>query len=103
MPSRASLLLVGSVVLFQTACGGSDEPSGDGGTAAEGGGEFSIYVGEPENPLVPGNTTVLVTNEGVVLVDAEVRVASLGATDFRPRPLPTDLYDEFASLETPPA
>ena len=44
-----------------------------------------------------------IRREGALLVDAEVRVASLGATDFRPRPLPTDLYDEFASLETPPA
>ncbi|TFV52582.1 ABC transporter substrate-binding protein [Blastococcus sp. TF02A-35] len=37
-----------------TACGGSDE-GGEGGGAT--GGTFSAYIGEPENPIVPGNTT----------------------------------------------
>nr|WP_294636726.1 ABC transporter substrate-binding protein [uncultured Rhodococcus sp.] len=33
------------------ACGG------DGGSASGGDGIYSIYIGDPENPLVPGNTT----------------------------------------------
>ena len=47
--------VAGAMVL--SACGGDD-----GGTAAEGGGgsagdgTFSMYIQEPENPLVPGNT-----------------------------------------------
>ena len=36
------------------------------------------------------------------LADAEVRVAVLRASDFRPRPLPPELFDELASLETTP-
>jgi len=44
-----------------------------------------------------------IRRDGVLLVDAEVRVAALGASDFRPRPLPQPLYEELASLETPPA
>ena len=42
-----------------------------------------------------------VRRDGVALVDAEVRVAALRASDFRPRPLPAALFDELASLETP--
>ena len=40
--------------------------------------------------------------DGALLVDAEVRVAALRASDFRPRPLPPELFDELASLETTP-
>lgn len=50
-----------------TACGGSDsgsEPSSGGG---DGGGTFSMYIGDPENPLVPGNTT---ETEGGQVVDS---------------------------------
>lgn len=57
--SKRSSSLVATAIaaaLLMTACGGSDEGGEEGGTA-EGGGEFSIYIGEPENPLVPGNTT----------------------------------------------
>ncbi len=57
--------LAGTMVL--SACGGSDEGS-EGESAAEAtGGTFSIYVGEPENPLVPGNTT---ESEGSQVVDS---------------------------------
>ena len=38
--------------------------------------------------------------DGMLLLDAEVRVAALRASDFRPRPLPPDLFDELASMET---
>ena len=40
--------------------------------------------------------------DGARLLAAEVRVAALRASDFRPRPLPPELFDELASLETTP-
>jgi acyl-CoA thioester hydrolase len=40
--------------------------------------------------------------DGRLLVDAEVRVAALNASDFRPRALPDTLYDELKTLETSP-
>ncbi|MCF6736854.1 ABC transporter substrate-binding protein [Blastococcus sp. KM273129] len=44
--------------MMLSACGGSDDNGGgSGGTSAEGGGSFSVYVDEPENALIPGNTT----------------------------------------------
>src|SRR3712207_5217572 len=58
--------LAGTMVL--SACGGGDEETEGGDTAAEAtGGTFSIYIGEPENPLIPGNTT---ESEGSQVVDA---------------------------------
>jgi ABC-type transport system substrate-binding protein len=57
--------LAGTMVL--SACGGSEDNSGgDTGTDASGG-TYSIYIGEPENPLVPGNTT---ESEGAQVVEA---------------------------------
>ncbi|WP_233263159.1 tol-pal system-associated acyl-CoA thioesterase [Cognatiluteimonas profundi] len=41
-----------------------------------------------------------VLRDGLLLLDAEVRVAALGASDFRPRAIPDALYDELKSLET---
>jgi oligopeptide transport system substrate-binding protein len=48
------------LALGATACGGdgggdNGDPAADGGEAT--GGSFSVYIGEPENPLVPSNTT----------------------------------------------
>ena len=40
--------------------------------------------------------------DGVLLLDAEVRVAALNASDFRPRALPALLYDELKGLELNP-
>jgi acyl-CoA thioester hydrolase len=37
--------------------------------------------------------------DGVLLLDAEVRVAALNASDFRPRAMPAPLYDELKGLE----
>ena len=37
--------------------------------------------------------------DGVLLLDAEVRVAALGASDFRPRSMPAPLFDELRGLE----
>ena len=36
---------------------------------------------------------------GVLLLDAEVRVAALNASDFRPCPIPSPLYEELKSVE----
>ncbi|MET0327286.1 MAG: tol-pal system-associated acyl-CoA thioesterase [Luteimonas sp.] len=41
-----------------------------------------------------------IRRDGELLLDAEVRVAALRATDFRPRGIPDDLYDALKSLET---
>jgi acyl-CoA thioester hydrolase len=38
---------------------------------------------------------------GELLLDAEVRLASLGAAGFRPRPIPPALYQELKRLEDP--
>ncbi len=37
--------------------------------------------------------------DGVLLLDAEVRVAALNASDFRPRAMPALMYDELKGLE----
>jgi ABC-type oligopeptide transport system substrate-binding subunit len=56
-----------AAALLMTACGGSDEGSGQEGATADGGGSFSVYIGEPENPLIPGNTN---ETEGGQVVDS---------------------------------
>ena len=38
--------------------------------------------------------------DGALLLDAQVRVAALGAGDFRPRPIPGPLYAQLKPLET---
>jgi acyl-CoA thioester hydrolase len=40
-----------------------------------------------------------VRRDGVLLLDAEVRVAALNASDFRPRAIPDALYGELKALE----
>ena len=60
--------IAGAMVL--SACGGSEEPTteggNEGGEAAEGG-TYSLAVSNPENPLVPGNTT---ESEGAQVLEA---------------------------------
>jgi oligopeptide transport system substrate-binding protein len=58
--------IAGAMVL--SACGSEEEPT-QGAEQSEGatGGEFSMYIGEPQNPLVPGNTT---ESEGDQVVNA---------------------------------
>lgn len=41
-----------------------------------------------------------IRRNGELLLDAEVRVAALNASDFRPRAIPEALHDELKSLET---
>jgi acyl-CoA thioester hydrolase len=41
-----------------------------------------------------------IRRDGALLLDAQVRVAALGAGDFRPRAIPDGLYMELKSLET---
>lgn len=43
-----------------------------------------------------------IERDGVRLLDAEVRVAALGAGDFRPRPIPPTLYPMLQSLVSAP-
>ena len=58
-----------AVALGAAACGGgSDEASnGDPADTGQAGGTFSAYIGEPENPLIPSNTS---ETEGGQVVDA---------------------------------
>ena len=69
--SKRSAALVASGLsgaMLLSACGGGDDDGG--GSAAGGGGDggsFSVYIGEPENPLVPGNTN---ETEGGQIVDS---------------------------------
>jgi peptide/nickel transport system substrate-binding protein/oligopeptide transport system substrate-binding protein len=59
LSKRSSSLVATAIAaaLLMTACGGSDDEGGEEGAATDGGGTFSMYIGEPQNPLVPGNTT----------------------------------------------
>ncbi|MGY2127549.1 peptide ABC transporter substrate-binding protein [Blastococcus sp. SYSU DS0617] len=55
-PGALALALAGAMLL--SACGGGDDNgSGSGSGSGEGGGSFSLAINNPENPLVPGNTT----------------------------------------------
>jgi oligopeptide transport system substrate-binding protein len=57
LSKRSGALVAGGLAatMVLSACGGSDDDGGSGG--GDGGGVWSMYIGEPENPLVPGNTT----------------------------------------------
>ncbi|MGH8774916.1 MAG: peptide ABC transporter substrate-binding protein [Jiangellaceae bacterium] len=66
---KASFAVVTALALGLSACGGDEEGDGAGGGDDEltTGGSFSIYIGEPENPLVPGQTN---ESEGGQVVDS---------------------------------
>jgi oligopeptide transport system substrate-binding protein len=68
LSKRSSALVATALAgaMLMTACGGSDDESGDSGAAASGG-TFSVYIGDPENPLVPGNTS---ESEGSQVLEA---------------------------------
>ena len=65
----AALIATGlSGALVLSACGGGDSGSGGGGGGGEGGGTFSVALySDPENPLVPGNTT---ESEGAQVIES---------------------------------
>lgn len=55
---RGALVAAGiAAAMMLSACGSDEGGSGNGAEGDAGGGSFSIYIGEPENPLIPGNTT----------------------------------------------
>jgi len=70
-----TVAVLASAGLLLAACGGGDDGGGGGGGGDEtgGGGEgasggtFSMYIGDPENPLIPGNTS---ETEGGQVVDS---------------------------------
>ena len=65
-----TVAVLASAGLLLAACGGDGGDEGDtggGDEAAATGGTFSIQIGEPENPLVPGNTN---ETEGGQVVDS---------------------------------
>lgn len=68
-PALAAMV-AGSLLLAACSSGDTGGDADGGETAAAGGasdGTFSVYIGEPENPLVPGNTN---ETEGGQVVDA---------------------------------
>jgi ABC-type transport system substrate-binding protein len=80
----SALIAVGAAAaMVLSACGGSDD-NGDTSSSGEGGGSFSIYIGDPENPIVPGNTT---ESEGAQVVDSLwtglVTYTTDGATEYK--------------------
>jgi oligopeptide transport system substrate-binding protein len=75
--SASTLLAVTvSVALLTTACGGGGGPEPGGGAASDA--TISVASGEPENPLVPGNTTEVF---GGAVVDA----LFTGLVEYDPR------------------
>jgi len=66
--TRAAVAVAAMAVLL-SACGGSSDSDSGGSGGGDGatGGTFSMYIGEPENPLVPGNTS---ETEGSQVIDS---------------------------------
>ena len=56
-PAALVATAVAGAMLLSACGGGGDDGGSGGGSGGGGGGTFSAYIGEPENPLVPGNTT----------------------------------------------
>jgi len=86
LSKRSSSLVATAIAaaMLMTACGGSDDDEGSGTEGGESsGGTYSIYIGEPENPLVPGNTT---ESEGHQVIGALwtglVEYAADGAVEY---------------------
>ncbi len=96
---RGALVAAGvAAAMVLSACGSDEGGGGDEGSGGDGatGGTFSIYIGEPENPLIPGNTTESegdqVVNSlwtGLVQFDAETASSSTTASPSRSSPTTT--------------
>jgi len=76
--------IAGAMVLSACSGGGDEGTEGAEGTeSATTGGEFSFAIGEPENPLIPGNTT---ESEGDQVVNALwtglIKFTAEGAVDY---------------------
>ena len=65
--NKRGVVLIAASALVLSACGGGDDSSGGGSGGGDGGGSFSIYIGQPENPLIPGNTN---ETEGGQVIDS---------------------------------
>lgn len=86
---RGALVAAGiAAAMMLSACGGSDENGGGEGGSESTGGTFSMYIGEPENPLIPGNTTEDQGNQvvsslwtGLVQYDESGEVVYTGVAD----------------------
>lgn len=64
MRLSATLLVI---ALGAAACGGGSSEEGDNASAGASGGTFSYTLTNPENPLIPGNTS---ESEGAQIIDA---------------------------------
>jgi oligopeptide transport system substrate-binding protein len=82
-----------AAALLMTACGGSDDEGSEEGAAAEGGGSFSIYIGQPENPLIPGNTN---ETEGGQVIDS----LFTGLVQYNPETNEADFNGVAESIES---
>ena len=81
-----------AVALIAAGCSGSsDEP--DDSTASDTEGSFSIQWGEPENPLIPANTT---ESQGHVVIEA----LFTGLSSYNPKTAETELANA-ESIESP--
>ena len=84
LSKRSSSLVATAIAaaMLMTACGGSDEEGGED-AAATSGGTYSMYIGEPENPLVPGHTTEDQGNQVIeALWTGLVEYAQDGAVEY---------------------
>jgi oligopeptide transport system substrate-binding protein len=89
----AALIATGlSGAMLLSACGGGDD-EGSSGSSADGG-SFSIYIGEPENPLMPGNTN---ETEGGQVLDS----LFTGLVQYNPETNEADFTGVAESIESP--
>jgi oligopeptide transport system substrate-binding protein len=72
-----------AAAMVLSACGGSGDEGGDGGAEATGGSYSIALYSDPENPLVPGNTT---ESEGAQVLEALwtglIQYAADGAVEY---------------------
>ncbi len=75
-----AVAVMSAAALLAAGCGGGDSSSGDGSTAAgKTGGEITIRGCNPENPLIPSNTTE--TCGGNVIDAFDIDHVQAGQTD----------------------